>query len=23
KHYRKQLGHRQWFSDVKITGMSA
>ncbi|ENA9092308.1 bL21 family ribosomal protein, partial [Salmonella bongori] len=23
KHYRKQQGHRQWFTDVKITGISA
>ncbi|MGK2888154.1 MAG: 50S ribosomal protein L21 [Candidatus Malihini olakiniferum] len=23
KHYRKQAGHRQWFTDVKITGVSA
>ncbi|MGL9733806.1 MAG: 50S ribosomal protein L21 [Symbiopectobacterium sp.] len=23
KHYRKQAGHRQWFTDVKITGISA
>ncbi|EHP6143435.1 50S ribosomal protein L21, partial [Enterobacter hormaechei] len=22
-HYRKQQGHRQWFTDVKITGISA
>ncbi|NLS43098.1 50S ribosomal protein L21 [BEV proteobacterium] len=22
KHYRKQAGHRQWFTDVKITGIS-
>ena len=22
KHYRKQQGHRQWFTDVKITGIS-
>ena len=21
KHYRKQQGHRQWFTDVKITGI--
>ncbi|MED8026876.1 bL21 family ribosomal protein, partial [Klebsiella pneumoniae] len=21
--YRKQQGHRQWFTDVKITGISA
>ncbi|WP_291971656.1 50S ribosomal protein L21 [Candidatus Symbiopectobacterium sp.] len=23
KHYRKQAGHRQWFTDVRITGISA
>ena len=23
KHYRKQMGHRQWFTEVKITGISA
>ena len=23
KHYRKQQGHRQWFTDVKIIGISA
>ncbi|MDA2035812.1 50S ribosomal protein L21, partial [Bacillus cereus group sp. Bcc02] len=23
KHYRKQQGHRQWFTDVKITVISA
>ncbi|MGL9760026.1 MAG: 50S ribosomal protein L21 [Symbiopectobacterium sp.] len=23
KHYRKKAGHRQWFTDVKITGISA
>lgn len=23
KHYRKQAGHRQWFTQVKITGISA
>ncbi len=23
KHYRKQAGHRQWFTDVKITAISA
>jgi len=23
KHYRKQQGHRQWFTQVKITGISA
>ena len=23
KHYRKQAGHRQWFTEVKITGISA
>lgn len=23
KHYRKQMGHRQWFTQVKITGISA
>ncbi|WP_333602933.1 50S ribosomal protein L21, partial [Pantoea eucrina] len=23
KHYRKQAGHRQWFTDVKITTISA
>ena len=22
KHYRKQQGHRQWFTEVKITGIS-
>lgn len=21
KHYRKQMGHRQWFTTVKITGI--
>ena len=23
KHFRKQTGHRQWFTEVKITGISA
>jgi large subunit ribosomal protein L21 len=23
KHYRKQAGHRQWYTEVKITGISA
>jgi large subunit ribosomal protein L21 len=23
KHYRKQTGHRQWYTEVKITGISA
>ena len=23
KHHRKQTGHRQWFTEVKITGISA
>lgn len=23
KHYRKQQGHRQWFTELKITGISA
>lgn len=23
KHHRKQAGHRQWFTEVKITGISA
>ena len=23
KHYRNETGHRQWFTEVKITGMSA
>lgn len=23
KHYRKQQGHRQWFTRIKITGISA
>ena len=23
KHSRKQAGHRQWFTEVKITGISA
>ena len=22
KHHRKQAGHRQWFTEVKITGIS-
>ena len=22
KHYRKQQGHRQWFTEVKITGIA-
>ncbi|MCJ8162381.1 MULTISPECIES: 50S ribosomal protein L21 [Acinetobacter] len=22
KHYRKQTGHRQWFTELKITGIS-
>lgn len=23
KHFRKQQGHRQWYTEVKITGISA
>lgn len=23
KHYRNQAGHRQWYTEVKITGISA
>lgn len=23
KHHRKQQGHRQWFTEIKITGISA
>ena len=23
KHFRKETGHRQWFTEVKITGISA
>ena len=23
KHYRKETGHRQWFTEVKITSISA
>ena len=23
KHYRKETGHRQWFTEVKITGIKA
>ena len=23
KHYRKQMGHRQWFTEVEITGINA
>ena len=23
KHHRKEMGHRQWFTEVKITGISA
>lgn len=23
KHHRKQMGHRQWFTEVKITGIQA
>ncbi len=23
KHHRKQMGHRQWFTEVKITGIGA
>jgi len=23
KHSRKQMGHRQWFTEVKITGIGA
>ena len=23
KHFQKQMGHRQWFTEVKITGISA
>ncbi len=23
KHYRKETGHRQWFTQVRITGISA
>ena len=22
KHYRKQQGHRQWFTELKITGIA-
>lgn len=22
KHYRKQMGHRQWFTELKITGIA-
>lgn len=22
KHHRKQMGHRQWFTDVRITGIA-
>lgn len=23
KHYRRQAGHRQWFTEIRITGISA
>lgn len=23
KHYRRKMGHRQWFTEVKITGINA
>ncbi|WP_439100445.1 50S ribosomal protein L21 [Congregibacter sp.] len=23
KHYRRETGHRQWFTEVRITGISA
>jgi large subunit ribosomal protein L21 len=23
KHYRKRQGHRQWFTEVRITGINA
>ena len=23
KHHMKQMGHRQWFTEIKITGISA
>lgn len=23
KHHRKQMGHRQWYTEIKITGISA
>lgn len=23
KHYRKETGHRQWYTEVRITGISA
>ena len=23
KHHMKQMGHRQWFTEVKITGINA
>jgi large subunit ribosomal protein L21 len=23
KHHKKQMGHRQWFTEVKITGISS
>tara|TARA_R110000823_G_scaffold295738_2_gene415538 strand:+ start:22527 stop:22835 length:309 start_codon:yes stop_codon:yes gene_type:complete len=23
KHYRRETGHRQWYTEVKITGISA
>ena len=23
KHHRKEMGHRQWFTEVKITGITA
>jgi len=23
KHHMKKMGHRQWFTEVKITGISA
>ena len=22
KHYRRQMGHRQWFTELKVTGIS-
>ena len=23
KHHRKEMGHRQWFTEIKITGIQA
>ncbi|MFM7784816.1 MAG: 50S ribosomal protein L21, partial [Gammaproteobacteria bacterium] len=23
KHYKRETGHRQWFTEVRITGISA